>query len=63
MPSVQGSSKRSVNYRPAERPSVSCNDCRYMWPKTAIGGCRYVRGIIRPDAVCDLFAPAPKKGS
>jgi hypothetical protein len=28
-----------------------------MFPRAAIGGCRYVRGVIRPDDVCDEFVP------
>jgi hypothetical protein len=63
MPVVQGTSKKQANYRPGERPEIRCGDCKYMWPKAAIGGCRYVRGIIRPDDVCDLFAPAKRPGS
>jgi hypothetical protein len=63
MPTVQGVSKKQANYRPAEKSGIRCGDCKYMWPKTAIGGCRYVRGVIRPGDVCDLFAPAkPKDG-
>lgn len=57
MPTVQGSSKAQVNYRPAERSTVRCVDCRYMWPRASVGGCRYVRGLIHANDVCDLFAP------
>jgi hypothetical protein len=56
MPTVQGVSKKAANYRSAEKPAIRCRECKYMWPKLSIGGCRYVRGVIRPDDVCDLFA-------
>ena len=58
MPSVWGLSKSAANYRPATKPNVRCSACAYMFPKLAIGGCRYVRGVIKPDDVCDEFAPA-----
>lgn len=57
MPMVQGYSKAQANYRPAEKPSIRCADCKFMWPHASIGGCRYVRGVIKADDVCDLFAP------
>jgi hypothetical protein len=57
VPTVQGSSKAQANYRPAERPTVRCAECRFMWPRASVGGCRYVRGLIRANDVCDLFAP------
>jgi hypothetical protein len=63
MPAVQGVSKKEANYRPAEKPTIRCGDCKYMWPKLAVGGCRYVRGVIHPDDVCDLFAPQGRQES
>jgi hypothetical protein len=57
MPTVQGSSKTEANYRPAERPNVRCGTCKFMWPRLSVGGCRYVRGVIRAGDVCDLYAP------
>ena len=57
MPMVQGYSKTQAKYRPAEKPSIRCGECKFMWPRLAVGGCRYVRGPIKPDDVCDLFAP------
>ena len=53
---IWGSSKSTVNYRPAPTPEVGCDRCKYMFPPIAIGGCRYVRGVIRGSATCDLFA-------
>jgi hypothetical protein len=53
---VWGSSKGSANYRPAPAPDVRCDHCRYMFPPTALGGCRYVRGAISGSATCDFFS-------
>ena len=55
MPSVQGLSKQQANYRPAETPKFSCHECAFMFPRLSIGGCRYVRGVIHADDVCDEF--------
>jgi hypothetical protein len=57
VPMVQGLSKRAANYRPATAPHIRCSECKFMFPRAAIGGCRYVRGVIRPDDVCDEFVP------
>jgi len=57
MPRIQGLSKKAANYRPAQTPSARCQECKYMWPKLSVGGCRYVRGVIHADDVCDEFAP------
>ena len=57
MPSVQGLSKRQANYRRAENPKFSCRECRFMFPRLSIGGCRYVRGVIHAEDVCDEFKP------
>jgi hypothetical protein len=57
MPTVQGLSKASANYRKAENPKFSCRECAFMFPRLAIGGCRYVRGVIHPDDTCDEFKP------
>jgi hypothetical protein len=61
VPKVQGVSKAEANYRPATGPTVRCGECKFMWPRLSVGGCRYVRGLIHADAVCDLFAPASNK--
>lgn len=58
MPTVQGLSKAAANYRPATDPEVRCETCTFMFPRLAIGGCRYVRGVIHAKDVCDEFAPA-----
>jgi hypothetical protein len=57
MPKVQGLSKAAANYRPATKPEARCDTCRFMFPRMAIGGCRYVRGIVHAKDVCDEFAP------
>jgi len=54
---VWGSSKQAANYRPAPTDDVHCERCRFMFPRIAFGGCRYVRGVIRGSATCDYFAP------
>ncbi len=53
---VWGLAKRQANYRPAPRPEVRCDRCRYMFPTLPIGGCRWVRGVIRAGYTCDEFA-------
>jgi hypothetical protein len=62
MPKVQGVSKTQANYRRATKPEIRCGDCKFMWPRLSAGGCRYVRGLIHAEDVCDLFAPASAKG-
>ncbi len=64
MSRIWGLSKMAANYRQAPRPEVRCDACRYMFPKLAMGGCRYVRGVISASYTCDQFAPArPGRGS
>ena len=63
MPKVQGLSKAEANYHKAENPKFSCHECRFMFPALAIGGCRYVRGVIHADDVCDEFKPRGGTGS
>jgi hypothetical protein len=58
MPKVQGVSKAEANYRVAKTPTARCRECKFMWPRLSIGGCRFVRGVIHADDVCDLFARA-----
>jgi hypothetical protein len=55
MPAIQGLSKAAANYRRADNPKFSCHECKFMFPRLAIGGCRYVRGVIHADDVCDEF--------
>jgi hypothetical protein len=50
-------SKKTAHYRPASEASVRCDQCKFMFPPLAIGGCRFVRGVIRGSAVCDEFKP------
>ena len=64
MPRIWGLSKAAANYRQASRPEVRCDVCKFMFPKLAVGGCRYVRGVISASYTCDQFAPArPARGS
>jgi hypothetical protein len=55
MPAIQGLSKAAANYRHADDPKFSCHECKFMFPPLAIGGCRYVRGVIHAEDVCDEF--------
>ena len=52
---IWGLSKAAANYKPAPRPEVRCSNCKYMFPPLALGGCRYVRGVIQGSAMCDKF--------
>jgi hypothetical protein len=63
MPKVWGLSKAQANYREAPRPGVRCVDCKFMFPPLAIGGCRYVRGVIHASDTCDEFSPRRKDGT
>jgi len=57
MPAIQGLSKAAANYRRADNAKFSCHECKFMFPHLAIGGCRFVRGVIHSDDVCDEFKP------
>jgi hypothetical protein len=57
VPTIQGLSKSAANYRKAEKPERSCAACKFMFPRLAIGGCRYVRGVIHAEDTCDEFMP------
>ncbi|MDP9327130.1 MAG: hypothetical protein M3P10_02865 [Actinomycetota bacterium] len=64
MPRIWGLSKTAANYRQAPRPELRCDACRFMFPKLAVGSCRYVRGVISASYTCDQFAPLrPTRGS
>ncbi len=64
MPRIWGLSKTAANYRQAPSEEVRCDACRFMFPKLAVGGCRYVRGVISASSTCDQFAPTrPARGS
>lgn len=60
MPAIQGLSKAAANYRRADNPKFSCHECRFMFPRLTIGGCRYVRGVIHAEDICDEFKPRPR---
>ncbi len=61
---IWGLSKKGANYRPAPKPEVRCDRCKYMFPPLAIGACRVVRGVIQASATCDEFTPrSPASGS
>ena len=62
MPRIWGLSKTAANYRQAPREEVRCDACKFMFPKLGVGGCRYVRGVIRASYTCDEFAPARPAG-
>jgi hypothetical protein len=53
---IWGSSKGTANYHPAPTPDVRCDRCKFMFPRLAVGGCRYVRGVISGSATCDYFS-------
>jgi hypothetical protein len=55
VPNVQGLSKQQANYRKAENPKFSCGECKFMFPRLSIGGCRYVRGVIHREYTCNEF--------
>ena len=57
MPTIQGLSKGSANYRKAENPRFNCRECAFMFPRLSVGGCRYVRGVIHAGDTCDEFKP------
>jgi hypothetical protein len=57
MPTTQGLSKAQANYRAASKPAFSCAECAFMFPRLAIGGCKYVRGVIHAGDTCDEFKP------
>jgi hypothetical protein len=62
MPKVQGLSKAEAHYRKAENQRFSCGECKFMFPRLAVGGCRWVRGVIHADDTCDEFEPRGKSG-
>ena len=60
---VWGLSKKKANYKPAPEPGVRCDQCTYMFPPLALGGCRLVRGLIQASATCDKFTPRRSSGA
>ena len=57
MTRIWGLSKGAASYRPAPQPEVRCAECTYMFPRLAVGGCRYVRGVIGASDTCNEFTP------
>ena len=42
MAAIWSLSKKAANYRPAPRPEVRCDACKFMFPRLGVGGCRLV---------------------
>lgn len=62
-PRIWSLSKSAAGYRPAPRPEVSCRACEYMFPRLAVGGCKFVRGVVRASDTCNEFSPTkPDRG-
>ena len=60
---IWGLSKKEANYSPAPRPEVRCDHCKYMFPPLALGGCRFVRGVIKGSDSCKEFKPRHPAGN
>ena len=58
MPGIWELSKKDARYRPAPKPEVRCDACAFMFPKLAVGSCKFVRGVIVATYTCDEFASA-----
>lgn len=52
---IWGFSKQDVDYRPAKRPTTRCDECKFMFPKLALGTCKIVRGSIKGSYTCNEF--------
>jgi hypothetical protein len=62
-PKTWSLSKKDAHYRPAPKPELSCVKCKWMFPRLAVGSCKYVRGVIEGSATCDEFeARRPPSG-
>ena len=57
MPGIWELSKKDASYGPAPTPEVRCDQCKYMFPRVGVGGCRLVRGVISASASCKEFVP------
>jgi hypothetical protein len=57
MTRIWGLSKKEANYGPAPTPGVRCDQCKYMFPRLGVGGCRFVRGVIQGSGTCKEFRP------
>ena len=56
-PGTWSLTKEAARYRPAPKPEVSCKACTWMFPRLAVGSCKYVRGVVEATATCDEFEP------
>jgi hypothetical protein len=56
-PKTWSLTKQAANYHPAPKAEVSCVSCKWMFPRLAIGSCKYVRGVIEASATCNEFEP------
>lgn len=54
---VWGLSKSEADYGPAPSEDTQCRNCRYMFPKLAVGTCKLVRGSIKAEYSCKEFKP------
>jgi hypothetical protein len=61
MPKTWGLSREQAGYKLAPKPEVRCDRCEFMFPRTSIGTCKYVRGLIDASYTCNEFSP--RKGS
>jgi hypothetical protein len=62
-PNTWSLSKEDAHYRPAPKPAVSCGECKWMFPRLAMGSCKYVRGVVKSSDTCDEFESRhPAKG-
>jgi hypothetical protein len=57
MPGIWSLSKKDAHYGPAPTPDMRCDHCKFMFPSLALGGCRFVRGVINGSASCKEFVP------
>ena len=63
MPRTWGLSKGQAGYKLAPKPEVRCDACEFMFPRTSIGTCKYVRGFVDASYTCNEFSPRGKKPS
>ena len=57
MPRTWGLSKEEAGYKLALKPEVRCDVCEFMFPRTSIGTCKYVRGLVDASYTCNEFSP------
>jgi hypothetical protein len=57
MPKTWGLTKEQAGYKPAPKPEVRCDRCKFMFPRTSTGTCKYVRGPISASYTCNEFSP------